>query len=99
MWPSKSVNPKSKIQNLKWALVVALLLQGCAFNLLRRVAHPEDLSPAQIKAYNEVGLDVFLCFQMSGPPPIGAMTFFLWPNNKPMNQSFGVSCQILQRNS
>lgn len=93
---SESGNPKSKIENLKWALVAAALLQGCAFNLLRKVTQPEDITPDQIRAYNEVGLDVFMCFQISGPPPGGAMTMFLWPKNKPMGQQFGVSCQIIQ---
>lgn len=77
-------------------LLFLLLLQGCAFNLLRKVTQPEDITPEQIRAYNEVGLDVFMCFQISGPPPGGAMTMFLWPKNKPMSQMFGVSCQIIQ---
>lgn len=77
-------------------LLFLLLVQGCAFNLLRKVTQPEDITPEQIRAYNEVGLDVFMCFQISGPPPGGAMTMFLWPKNKPMSQMFGVSCQIIQ---
>lgn len=77
-------------------VLVFLSCNGCAFNLLRKVTQPEDITPEQIRAYNEVGLDVFMCFQISGPPPGGAMTMFLWPKNKPMHQMFGVSCQIIQ---
>lgn len=80
-----------------YSVLLILLLTGCAFNLLRRVTAPEDLTPAQIEAYNKVGLDVYACFQLSGPPPVGATTLILWPKDRAMSERFGASCQILQR--
>lgn len=90
-----SLMKRSKLLPVACCLL-PVFLSGCAFNLLRRAMHPEDLTPAQIEAYNKVGLDIYMCFQVSGPPPVGSTAFFLWPKNKPLQQSFGANCQILQ---
>lgn len=76
-------------------LLLAVFFQGCAFNLLRRVTQPEDLSAEQIEAYNKVGLDVYACFVLSGPPPAGSTALLLWPKTRPMTRAFGAACQII----
>jgi hypothetical protein len=75
-------------------LFMLLSLPGCSGILLSHAQTPESLSPAQIKAYNDVGLDLYLCFNLGGPPPVGATAFFLWPKSKDFAPVFGPNCQI-----
>lgn len=81
--------------HILWALLI--LLPGCAFTLLQNALNKnENLSPEQIEAYNKIGLDVYACFEVGGPPPTGNMVFMLWPKLKAFDGGFGPNCQIVR---
>ena len=81
------------------ALLLAILLsatQGCATQLISKVAQGDNLTPEQIKAYRESGHDVYGCFQISGPPPSGATVWVIVPKDTKVGFKFGDACHILQ---
>ena len=81
-----------------WILVALFvgflaLTQGCA---LYMVTHPERFTPEQIKAYQEVGQNVFWCFQIAGPPPVGGTTILVLPKTVKPDFAFSGSCQLMK---
>lgn len=81
------------------SLIATLWLSGCSGILLHHAMDPQSslLTPEQIDAYDKVGSDVYTCFQVGGPPPIGQVVLLTWPKTKPPPQIvFGANCQILQ---
>ena len=72
-----------------------MLLSGCALHMIDKITRPEDLSPAQIKAFDEMGMATYACFVIGGPPVAGNMTMILWPRNQEFTQRFGPSCTII----
>ena len=75
-------------------LIVSLLfVSGCA-GLIGNVSRPDNLSPEQIRAYNEAGLDVYGCFQIGGPPPAGNTTWITIPKGSKSNVKFLPNCTV-----
>ncbi len=72
--------------------VAALLTPGC---ILSSMSRPDNLTPEQIKAYNESGFDVYGCFQLAGPPPAGGLTYFVVPKGKQLTVGWANNCQPL----
>lgn len=79
------------------ALLVALLsLPGCAGIIMGSAAARGDvLSPEQIKAYDETGMNVYGCVSLGGPPPAGNSVWIVAPKTAvvPMPR-FGDGCHI-----
>ena len=78
------------------ALLLAILLSanGCSGFLIHQAVKAGDqLTPEQIKAYNDVGLDVWSCGTISGPPPSGAFTWITVPKGKG-SVVFGEGCRL-----
>jgi len=71
-----------------------LLLGGCSGILLRGAADPKDLTPEQIKAYNEVGSKVYSCLQIAGPPPSGGTTIVVMPKDSQSVVRFLPNCML-----
>lgn len=78
-----------------WAMLLAVLLavSGCAPLLTAKEAH--NMTPEQIKAYAEQGLDVYQCLNIAGPPPAGGFTFVMVPKGAKFEVAFGSNCSLL----
>ena len=77
----------------KLTLILAFLLVGCAPFLAAKEA--KDMTPEQIKAYGEQGMDVYQCINIAGPPPMGGVTFLIVPKHAKAEVSFASNCQLL----
>ena len=77
---------------------IIIISQSCTTMLIGQALNKDQqLSAEQIKAYNEVGLDVYMCFTLGGPPPMGNMTIITVPKNKAIAPiSYSSNCSILQ---
>ncbi len=82
------------------AAMLAVLLSmttGCAGILMSNAIHQgQDLTPEQIKAYNESGSAVYGCFQIGGPPPAGNTVWIVIPKGQPVAFKFGDNCHVVQ---
>ena len=74
-------------------MLLLLLLSGCAPFLAAKEAR--DMTPEQIKAYSEQGMDVYQCLNISGPPPSGGVTLLIIPREAKAEIAFGNNCQLL----
>lgn len=87
----------SQLSSVLALLLLLFSVPGCAFTLLKNAMDKnENLSPEQIEAYSKIGLDVYACFEVGGPPPMGNVVFMLWPKTKELKASFGPNCQIVR---
>lgn len=76
------------------AAFLALLLSGCVLAPAGIDAYKE-MSPAQIKALQDLQMDPYICIAVAGPPPVGRMTSVLVPRlDKKPDIRFGPDCQI-----
>ena len=75
-------------------LAVILSISGCAPFIASKEA--KDMTPEQIKAYNEQGLDVYQCLNISGPPPNGGYTLILVPKKAKIDLAFASNCNPLK---
>lgn len=91
---------KEWMQNVFFALVIIIIcgfLPGCAAQLIgNAIGQGQNLTPEQIKAYNDIGSSVIGCFQIGGPPPVGNTQWIVIPKNFPMPIKFGDNCHLLQ---
>ena len=69
------------------------MIVGCTPFLTAKEA--ATLTPEQIKAYNEQGLDVYQCLNVSGPPPTGGFTLVLVPKGAKLEVAFASNCNLL----
>jgi hypothetical protein len=80
------------------ALFLALLLSasGCSGLLIHQAMNPRDsaLTPEQIKAYADVGADVWSCAQIVGPPPSGSLVMITTPKTSKTVIVFGDGCRV-----
>ena len=79
-------------------LAVLLSLEwGCAGGLLQIAMNKDiNLTPEQIKAYQETGHKVFFCFTVGGPPPVGNTTILVVPQTVNPVFNFGSNCTLIQ---
>lgn len=87
---------------IAFLLACLLSLDGCAGILLTTAMnHPEDiLPPEQIRAYNEVGYNVYGCITIGGPPPAGNALFIIVPKTgvvTPTLPRFSDGCHLLSQ--
>jgi len=54
------------------------------------------LTPEQIKAYQELNVDIVFCLNVGGPPPAGNTTFILLPKGTIFVPTFGDGCHVIQ---
>lgn len=84
-----------------YAALIALVLsmtQGCMLMMAAKVRSIEDLSPEQITALREANMDIYGCFQVGGPPPIGNTTLIIMPKDTMFTRlAFLPNCQIDMR--
>ncbi len=74
--------------------LLLLINTGCSGLLIHQAIRAGDqLSPEQVKAMNDVGLDVWSCGTVSGPPPSGAFTWITIPKGKGV-VVFGEGCRL-----
>ena len=78
------------------AYLAAVLLSGCS-GLIGNVSRPDSLTPEQIKAYNEAGLDVYMCGTIGGPPPSGNITWLTAPKGSKLAVKFSHNCQVMMQ--
>ena len=77
-------------------LALLLALNGCAAQLIgNAIGQGQNLTPEQIKAYNEIGANVYGCFQIGGPPPAGNTQWVVVPKDGAAPK-FGDNCHIVQ---
>lgn len=73
--------------------IFALMIGGCAPFLAAKEA--KDMTPEQIKAYGEQGMDVYQCMNINGPPPNGGVTLLIIPKNAKADIAFSSNCSLL----
>ena len=82
------------------ALLLALLLSanGCSGLLIHQALDPKSaaLSPEQIKAYGDVGADVWSCLTVAGPPPAGNLVLITTPKAAKVAIVFGDNCHVIR---
>jgi hypothetical protein len=75
-------------------LAVMLSLAGCSgIALLHAIDNGSTLTPEQIKAFADMNMDAWGCFQLSGPPPNGATTWIVLPKGSD-GPTFGEGCRV-----
>ena len=73
-------------------VLVALLLSGCT---LMQAKSYDQMSPEQMKALNDMHIDVYSCITVAGPPPSGKFVYVLVPRlDKKPDVRFGENCAI-----
>lgn len=75
-------------------LGLMLSVNGCATMLLQGQG-AANLTPEQIDAYSKIGQDVYWCFQIGGPPPVGNTTLLIMPKTVKPKISYGSNCQLM----
>ena len=78
------------------AIIFGTLLSGCSI-LWGNPGRYESLTPEQIQAYKDRGMDVYSCFTVAGPPPAGRVTYIVLPRrdtHQPVNLTFASDCQV-----
>lgn len=96
-WPNKALMRSEGVNlGIKWVKVgiLALSLSGCALVGLSAVTN--SMTPEQIAAHEKAGKDVYGCFTVGGPPPIGGTTWIVVPKGAKPNLSFGANCQLIR---
>ena len=84
---------------IKWVGVgiLAFLLSGGALVGLSALTNP--MTSEQIAAHEKAGRDVYGCFTVGGPPPIGGTTWIVVPKGAKPTLSFGANCQLIRAES
>ena len=80
------------------AAVICLAFLACSgcMNLLGGLGTIVPNSGAQaeqVKALQDANMDVYLCFQLGGPPPIGGVTVIGVPRGVKPSINWGGNCQ------
>jgi len=75
--------------------IASLFLPGCMLATLGQVAQSQDLSPDQIRAYQEAGAQPYGCVGIGGPPPIGGLSWIFAPKDVRVIIKYGPQCQLL----
>lgn len=82
------------IQSILSALM-SLIFSGCMVAAMgNRVAMGDDFTPEQIEAYRKVGVRVYGCINVGGPPPAGNTVFLLVPEGAVYNPIWSDGCHI-----
>lgn len=77
-------------------LLAGMILNGCAAQLMSNaIQQGQNLTPEQIKAYNETGAQVYGCFQIGGPAVSGNTQWVILPKGVD-GPHFGDNCHIIQ---
>lgn len=89
-----ALNPLGVSWSLK-SILAALILPGCMIAALsNQVAMGHEFTPEQIDAYRKVGLSVYGCVKVGGPPPSGNAIFILVPEGETYSPVWGDDCHI-----
>ena len=76
-------------------ICLILILSGCVLATLNQV---KEMSPEQIAEYAKINMKVFVCFQLTGPPPLGAITYMIMPNTATVDLQFNPNCSLMRAN-
>lgn len=76
-------------------ILAALLLSGCLLAQIHQLEPGQTLSPEQIKAYKEMNMNVYGCFQIGGPPPAGNTVWIVVPKEMRVLPKFGDNCHVM----
>lgn len=86
---------------ISWSLkailmgLIELLLSGCMVAAMSgQVARGHEFTPEQIEAYRKVGVRVYGCVTIGGPPPAGNAVFLLVPDGAIYNPIWEDGCRI-----
>lgn len=88
----------SKISRSRAGLLLlpaVLLVAGCISPVLT-AREAREMSPEQIEAFRKAGQKVVGCFRFGGPPPAGATTWLILPDDSKPTLKFGSDCAIIQ---
>lgn len=77
------------------ACFLSLGLPGCTLAMLHQIDRGQALTPEQIKAYEDAGFDVYGCFMLTGPPPLGSTSWLVVPKGSKVSFKFGDGCRLL----
>lgn len=87
-------------EQIKLACIVtalALLLTGCATTLIgRAIDAGQSPTPEQVDAWRKAGQKVYACFNLSGPPPNGGVTWIIVPGDADALVQFSPTCALIQ---
>ena len=77
-------------------VLAMLVLSGCA-GLIGNVSRPDSLTPAEIQAYKDAGVDIYSCMTIGGPPPTGQVTIITVPKGMELPVKFLPNCQAMMQ--
>ena len=72
-------------------LLLSLIFSGCVLTGLTR---PSSLTAKQMKAYKDMGFDIYSCFKISGPPPGGGLTILTVPTGTKLKLAYSANCEL-----
>ena len=75
--------------------IIVLMISGCILATLNQV---KEMTPEQIAEYAKINMKVFVCFQLTGPPPLGAVTYMIMPNTATVDLQFNPNCSLMRAN-
>lgn len=94
------MSEQSRIAFWLSAILLAVMLSatGCTGMLIgNALQQGQNLTPEQIKAYNDVGVNIYGCFQIGGPAPAGnTQWLFISKSSTAPLPKFGDGCHIVQ---
>ena len=89
-----------RIKTMMKCGLMLLLCNSCGYNIITKALDNKDQLPSseQIKALREQNMDVYICFTLGGPPPIGNITIIAIPKGSKPNFAYSSNCGLLQGN-
>lgn len=80
---------------LRAAVLISALLTGCTAMMMGN-PNAQNLTPDQVKAYQDAGQDTYGCIKIGGPPPAGNTIWLVVPHGVKVDFKIGDDCHILQ---
>ena len=81
---------------IAWLMAIGLSATGCAGMILQSMANQGELpSREKIEAIEKLGGKFFMCGQVSGPPPSGAVIWIIVPKDSNPNFTISDGCHLL----
>lgn len=78
-------------------LLLVFLIQGCMIAAMsNQIAMGHQFTPEQVEAYRKVGMKIYGCVKIGGPPPAGNAIFILVPEDGSYNPVWGDDCHVVK---
>lgn len=80
---------------MKYLLALCLaMISGCAYQAAEKLT--AEQMDSLVKLREATGSDLYLCGNVNGPPPMGGITFLIYPKETKPSIAFDSSCRLLQ---